>query len=129
RACRRSCPRSRRPSPPTSCSSTSWRRAMSPGFPLPDRLVIVGAGPMGREHVRAAAACGLGPERIQVITRRTGGVEALDEPPAAAVVAVGIPELAGVAEALVELGCPYVLLEKPGALARGDLARLHGRSE
>jgi predicted dehydrogenase len=113
-------------------------------FPSPERLVVVGAGPMGREHVLAALALGVDPGRIEVVARgeeraralaaelgtrwRAGGVEGLrGEPPSAAVVAVGVPELAEVAATLAELGCPYVLLEKPGALLRSDLAGLAGR--
>jgi predicted dehydrogenase len=114
-----------------------------PSFPSPERLVVVGAGPMGREHVLAALALGLDPGRIEVVARgeeraralaadlgtgwRAGGVEALREAPPAAVVAVGVPELAGAAAALAALGCPHVLLEKPGALRRNDLAGLATR--
>jgi predicted dehydrogenase len=99
---------------------------------------------MAREHVRAALALGLEPDRIEILARReeraralaeeagtrwrAGGVEALREPPAAAVVAVGVRELADVARALADLGCPFVLLEKPGALERAELDALTGPS-
>jgi len=105
-------------------------------------LVVVGAGPMGRDHVRAALACGLAPEAIEVVALgperarrlaeetgvgwRAGGVAALAEPPPAAVVAVPVLELAGAARELGELGCPYVLLEKPGALSAAELRQLDG---
>lgn len=114
---------------------------MRPSFPSLDRLVIVGAGPMGHEHVRAALAVGLDPKRILVVARtseraralaestgvgwRAGGIEKLRDAPQAAVVAVGVEDLAPVGRVLVDLGCPLVLLEKPGAFSRGALSMLH----
>src|SRR5262245_43855886 len=127
-------------SPHTSCSSTSSRRAVRRSSLSPERLVVVGAGPMGREHVRAAGALGIDAGAIEVIGRgkeharalaaefgtrwRAGGVEALSDPPQVAIVAVSVPKLSQVAQTLAELGCGHILLEKPGALRRDDLARL-----
>jgi predicted dehydrogenase len=104
--------------------------------------MVVGAGAMGREHVRAALALGIEPERIEIVARgeeraralaaelgtrwRAGGVETLTEAPPAAVVAVAVPDLTATAAALVDLGCPFILLEKPGALSHSDLSGLAG---
>jgi predicted dehydrogenase len=103
---------------------------------------VVGAGAMGGEHVRAALALGIEPERIEIVARgeeraralatelgtrwRAGGVEALTETPRAAVVAVAVPDLCATAAALVDLGCPFILLEKPGALSQAELSGLAG---
>jgi predicted dehydrogenase len=106
-------------------------------------LVVVGAGAMAREHVRAAIAIGLDPDAIVVAARRREragalarelGIHAAGLEEAAghlAIVAVSEPALADVAAAQLERGADRVLVEKPGALTVSELeplARFAGRA-
>ncbi|WP_366654181.1 hypothetical protein [Fodinicurvata sp. EGI_FJ10296] len=104
---------------------------------------IVGAGPMAVEYAKAATHLGI-PYRVygrgadsaatfQAATGVRPGTGPLahqlsTSPIRTAIVAVGIPDLPGVAAELIDNGCKRLLLEKPGALNRIELETLADRA-
>jgi predicted dehydrogenase len=106
-------------------------------------ILVAGAGDMAAEHVKVLLHLGFQPRNIQVVGRgetstrafadkfcvpaRHGGLAALVDAPLcrAAVVTVSHDQLYPVTMALLEKGCPSILVEKPGALYRKDLAAMH----
>lgn len=104
-------------------------------------VAVVGAGAMGLAYVQvlrhmgiAARVYGRGAESARRFAEQSGIVagtgplaEQLAARPVAgmaAIVAVDVPELAGVCEALLQAGAAKVLVEKPGALDPARMAAL-----
>jgi predicted dehydrogenase len=104
------------------------------------RSWLIGTGPMGRDYYKVLQALG---ESVKVIGRGEESATKFESmtgqlvsrgtlefhleqmgAPAQAVVAVGIDNLAPVASAMIRAGTKRILLEKPGALNRHELAQL-----
>jgi predicted dehydrogenase len=110
----------------------------------PSDLWLIGAGLMAQAYVDVLQAqniafrvIGRGVASAETL-RLSSGVpvflgldKALAELPAPshAIVAVGIEQLATVAQKLIESGCYHILLEKPGALHHGELKSLQVTAE
>lgn len=122
----------------------------SPSLDLPAvalDVLLVGAGRMAGEYLKALGHDGLTSPRIQVLGRsrrgaeaftaahgvdcRWGGTAALADLPSAstAIVAVDHLELVTVTEALLDRGCTHILVEKPGALYSSVLEELARTAE
>lgn len=105
------------------------------------RTWLIGVGPMGRDYFKVLKALG---EQVRVIGRGeqsaaefqaetgqpvgTGSLARIlgqEGAPQRAIVAVSIDNLAQVASALIRAGTRRLLLEKPGALNRAQLADLN----
>ena len=104
-------------------------------------VALVGCGKMGRAHamvLKALCPSVVAMERDESAARgfsaetgidtHTGEIEEIlgkmPRVPSAAVVAVNVPFLVDVSSKLIAAGCRRLLVEKPGALALGDLLRL-----
>lgn len=101
---------------------------------------IIGAGQMAIEYAKVLAAQSRGFEvfgRSQQgcrrfteatgVPARAGGLDALAREqalPEQAIVAVGVEDLAEVTQALLGLGVPRILVEKPGALTRQGISAI-----
>jgi predicted dehydrogenase len=106
-------------------------------FRSPDGdVAVVGAGAMAADHVAALVAGGVAPQSVVVAARRVEQAERLaaehgvravrleDVEAETAIVAVAEDALVDVTEGVLARGVQRVLVEKPGALASVDLARL-----
>ena len=109
-------------------------------------ILLAGAGEIAAEYVKALRVAGVDPGRIRVVGRSVescarfaresgvpcvpGGTAALSTVPVpdAAIVAVSHLSLYETALALLDGGCRFVLLEKPGALERRHLEQLDARA-
>ncbi|MHC4815742.1 MAG: Gfo/Idh/MocA family oxidoreductase [Planctomycetota bacterium] len=122
-------------------------KASSPSLDL--QVLLVGAGRMAGEYLRALGHQGRTAPQVQVVGRsragaenftaahgvncQWGGTAALADVPLSAttpaIVAVNHLELAPVTLALLERGCRHILVEKPGALYSSVLEQLAGTAE
>jgi predicted dehydrogenase len=100
-------------------------------------VLVVGAGQMAEEHLRALLAAGVAADAVLLIGRgrdraerlaarygiaaRWGGFESLAQSPPNVVIAVPETELAAATRLLIERGARRVLVEKPGALSPTEL--------
>ncbi|KKW19678.1 MAG: Dehydrogenase [Parcubacteria group bacterium GW2011_GWA2_51_10] len=109
------------------------------------KTLLVGTGKMARAYAAVLKALDLdfdiigrseagvaGFEQETGMRARAGGVAVLEGAERGyshAIIAVGIPELPRVAQEIITLGCPHILLEKPGALYKNDLQSLRDEAQ
>lgn len=108
-------------------------------------LWLIGSGPMAEAYTAVLKGQLVD---FRVIGRGTASAEAFEEAtgvsvvcggldsalaelpaPEQAIVAVGVEQLAPVAQRLIDAGCRRLLLEKPGALHLGELEALHASAQ